>query len=155
MSASYKPARVNQIRPGDPTVIHRPTVEVRVTGPKQNQVYRGRLDTGSDDTILPWADIEYLGVDLIPGKSVEILGLGGSIRVMYGYVDFEILGPDGPVRWSHLAAFSPGGHTIFGLTGFLEYFVARFDGVKHEVKLQYRGKAPAPRFEPPAPRRPR
>ncbi len=72
---------------------------------------------------------------------------------MFGLIDFEIIGPAGPIRWSHLALFSPGDKTLFGYRGFLEYFVARFDGVKREIKLQFRGKAPAPRFVPPAPRR--
>jgi hypothetical protein len=96
-----------------------------------------------------------LGVELVPGLAVDIEGIGGSERMMFGLVDLEIRGPDGPIRWSHLAAFSPSDRTLFGLNGFLEYFVARFDGIKHEVKLQYRGKAPAPRFEPPTARRPR
>ena len=49
---------------------------------------------------------------------------------MFGFVDFEFLGSDGPIRWSHLAAFSPSDHTLFGIRGFLEYFVAKFDGPK-------------------------
>jgi hypothetical protein len=155
MSAYYEGEPVRPLRPGDPTVIHRPLVSVRAIGPKQNQVYEGLLDTGADETILPWSDLEWLGVQLLPRVVADIEGVGGSLRVMYGFVDLEFNGPDGPIRWSHLAAFGQRKRAIFGLNGFLEYFVARFDGVKHEVKLQYRGKAPAPRFEPPAPRRPR
>ncbi|HEY2156642.1 MAG TPA: hypothetical protein VGH33_13505 [Isosphaeraceae bacterium] len=72
---------------------------------------------------------------------------------MFGWVDLEFLDADGPIRWSHLAVFGPGDRTLFGLRGFLEFFVARFDGVKHDIRLQFRGKAPGPRFTPPAPRR--
>jgi hypothetical protein len=116
---------------------------------------RGRLDSGADDTVLPWSEIDRLGVELVPGLSVELEGLGGSERVMYGQVDLELDSPDGPIRWSHLAAFSPSERTLFGLNGFLEYFVVRLDGVKHEIGIKYRGKAPAPRFLPPVPRRSR
>jgi hypothetical protein len=155
MSASYEPVLTYGPETNRPVLIHRPMVEVRVIGPSANRSYRGRLDTGADETLLPWTAIEILGVSLIPGKSLEIFGIGGSEHVMFGLVDLEIQGADGPIRWSHRVGFSPSGRTLFGLTGFLEYFVARFDGVKHEIKLQYRGKAPAPRFEPPAPRRAR
>ena len=81
-------------------------------------------------------------------------GLGGSELLMFGIVDIEFTGvSSGPIRWSHLAAFSPGERTLFGLNGFLDFFVARFDGVRHEIKLQYRGNAPPPRFLLPIPRR--
>lgn len=136
-----------------PPVILRPVADVYVTGPAGGLPIQGLLDTGSDETVLPWWAVDRLGVKLVEGRSVEIHGIAGALPAMFGWVDFEFLGPDGPIRWSHLAAFSPGARTIFGLRGFLEYFVARFDGVKHEIKLQYRGKAPAPRFVPPAPRR--
>jgi hypothetical protein len=116
---------------------------------------RGRLDSGADDTVLPWSEIDHLGVELIPGVSLELAGLGGSERVMFGLVDLEFSGPDGPIRWSHLAAFSPSERTLFGLNGFLEYFVVRLDGVKREIGIKYRGKAPAPRFLPPVARRSR
>jgi hypothetical protein len=155
MSAFYRAFGTRPIRPNEPAWIDRPLVRARVIGPKGNLPCEGRLDTGADETVLPWTAIPILGVELVPGLAVDIEGIGGSERMMFGLVDLEIQGPDGPIRWSHLVAFSPSDRTLFGLNGFLEYFVARFDGVKHEVKLQYRGKAPAPRFEPPAPRRAR
>ncbi len=136
-----------------PASIHRPTARVRVIGPKGGWSYEGVLDTGAVETMLPWSAVDRLGVQLLPGRRVEIEGIGGSVAAMFGWIDLEFPGPDGPIRWSHLTLFSTSERTLFGLRGFLEYFVARFDGVRREVTLRYRGKAPGPRFVPPAPRR--
>ena len=136
-----------------PSHILRPMARVHVVGPGGSRAYEGDLDTGAAETMLPWDAVARLGVPLIPGRTMEIAGIGGSVNAMFGWVDFEFLGADGPIRWSHLAVFAPGEHTLFGLRGFLEYFVARFDGVRHEIRLQFRGKAPAPRYLPPVPRR--
>jgi hypothetical protein len=155
MNAFYRPFLTTDMATRKQKLIHQPTVEVRVAAARSSLIYQGRLDTGADDTVLPWSDIDTLGVQLLPGSGLELKGLGGSERVMFGLVDLEITAPDGPIRWSHLAAFSPSNLTLFGLNGFLEYFVVRLDGVKHEIKLQHRGKSPAPRFLPPLPRRSR
>ena len=136
-----------------PAIILRPTARVHIVGPRGGRSYEGELDTGAAETMLPLEAVDRLGVRLIPGRSIEIAGIGGSVPAMIGWVDFEFLAPDGPIRWSHLAVFGTGEHTLFGLRGFLEYIVAQFDGVRHEIRLQFRGKAPAPRFLPPAPRR--
>jgi hypothetical protein len=136
-----------------PAFILRPMARVQIVGPNGGFPYEGDLDTGAAETLLPWEVVDRLGVRLIPGRSIEIAGIGGSVPAMFGWVDFEFLTPDGPIRWSHLAVFGTGDHVLFGLRGFLEYFVARFDGVRHEIRLLFRGKAPAPRFLPPAPRR--
>ena len=155
MSAYYKTFQVQPLGTNGTGLMDRPVVEIRVIGPRDNRPYEGRLDTGADETVLPWKSIALMGVKLIPGKVIELEGIGGIERVMFGLVDLEIIGPEGPIRWSHEEAFSPSDRTLFELNGFLEYFVARFDGVRREVRLQYRGKAPLPRFEPPLPRRPR
>lgn len=155
MKASYRPFYFAGRGVGRPTVVYRPVAEVLVAGPRGNGVFRGRIDTGADETILPWRSIESLGVQLLPGASEELTGLGGSERAMFGWVDLEFSGADGPIRWSHLAAFSPSDRTLFGLNGFLEYFVARLDGVKREIGLRHRGKSPGPRFLPPVTKRSR
>jgi hypothetical protein len=155
MSVFYLPFTTIDFATQKLITIHRPMVEVRIAAARGSRILQGRLDSGADDTVFPWSDVERLGVELLPGVSLELEGLGGSERVLYGLVDLELGGPDGPIRWSHLAAFSPSERSLFGLNGFLEYFVVRLDGVKHEIGIKYRGKAPAPRFLPPTPRRSR
>ncbi len=136
-----------------PPNIHRPMARVQIIGPRGGWPYEGVLDTGASETMLPWSAVDRLGVQLLPARSVEIAGVGGSVTAMFGWVDFQLSDSDGPIRWSHLAAFSTDDRTLFGLRGFLEFFVARFDGVKHEIQLRFRGKAPGPRYTPPAQRR--
>ena len=127
-----------------PAIIHCPVADVRIFGPTGNELYQGRLDTGASETSLPWTAVDRLGVQLLPGRAVDIEGVGGSVVAMFGWVDFEFHGSQGLIRWSHLCVFTTSHHTLFGLRGFLEYFVARFDGVKHDIRLQFRGKAPRP-----------
>jgi hypothetical protein len=155
MIIPYRRSLLAQTRPGESAWIERPMAKVQVHGPRGNRLYNGRIDTGADDTILPWSAIDAVGVALIPGRPIDVEGIGGTERLMSGWVDLELAGDDGPIRWSCLAAFSPSGKTLFGLLGFLEHFVARFDGVKKEVRLQFRGQAPPPLFSPPTKRRTR
>lgn len=124
------------VTPGWP-VIRRPIVSVRVIGPAGSEDLRGRIDTGSDDTVLPRDLARRLGITL-EGPSVVLRGIAGEAAFRQGRVILELHKGKKVIRrvtsvgsWNNDDNFK----TLFGLNGFLEYFSAQFNGEREHVVL--------------------
>jgi len=55
---------------GDPIVIFRPEVRIRVHGPNGSGDFLALVDTGADNTILPESVARALGIPVVPGHLV-------------------------------------------------------------------------------------
>lgn len=119
--------------------VWRPAVDVRVIGPSGDETLTGSIDTGADDTLLPDFLISSLGIALDPDDIGKIEGIDGSeIDVRYATVDLELFDPtdsSDSYRWTTRVGFHARRNTVFGLTGFLEHFIAQFNGRTREVLL--------------------
>ena len=125
-------------------IVHRPVIPVRITGITGHHDLRGLVDTGANDTVLPDAILEFIGVTFRPGDRAVIVGIEGSTTVVrYGTVDLEIPGAGGGYRWSARVGFHAGFRAVLGHKGFLEYFTASFNGRSRQLTLTPNGTAPA------------
>jgi hypothetical protein len=153
MKVPYEPVSIRAVGTHDPLIVHRPMIHVRVIGPHGNVRVFGRIDTGSDDTLLPEVIAPNLGIALQSSHSEPLSVVGGGMAVVrYSTVDLELLAPEGPYRWSSLVGFHAGHSTVLGPAGFLEWFRAVFDGRKRVITLRFTGRAPQPLYEQPVPR---
>ena len=122
-------------------VVHRPEVPLRVIGPTGDAIFLALVDSGADGTILPKSIGEAIGVALDEQQSVPAAGFGGGqAAVLAGRVEVEVQQGGEHHRWAATVGFvdfaSPEDeHTILGHAGFLDYFVATFDGERHELEL--------------------
>lgn len=114
--------------------IFRPIIRATVIGPSGAMEVEGRVDTGADDTLLPESFIPQLGI--IPSGFAISSGVGGLIPVRFATVGLELRSKSGQsYRWSARVGFYPGMVPLFGLSGFLEFFTAMFNGAKRQVTL--------------------
>jgi hypothetical protein len=110
----------------------------------------GLPDTGAEQTLLDSSFIELLDVHIRAGDYEIFKGVSGSpFLVSYGVIDIELTAPKLKTvyKWSAKVGFMKRPHSegaIFGHDGFLEYFLASFNGVQHHVTL-----SPRKRFRPP------
>jgi hypothetical protein len=117
----------------------------------------GRLDTGSDVSILPFADSE--AIRPVWRSGVEVLRdyTGGLRTIRFGAVYLRIRLVHKILRWAAVVAFDDRrrDEALWGISGFLEYFNVRFAGPEQHFTLRLRGATP-PGFETepiPKPRR--
>lgn len=121
--------------------VYQPKIPVVLAGPKGERRFNALVDTGSDLTILPVYDVaELTGVKInrrtratVQGRSEahrEELFLGESCKLL-------LLGDDESYQWETNVWFSDDDASppILGHVGFLEFFLAMFDGLKRELTL--------------------
>jgi hypothetical protein len=121
--------------------VFRPQIRVWIEGPARIAQVVGLVDTGADVTLLPRRLGDLLAVTLDEGSTSPVAGLAGvGIDVSTGMVRWH-LGEDrtGP-SWSSRVGFvsyaDPNDEAIIlGHAGFLEYFVATFDGRARHLDL--------------------
>lgn len=140
LSFAYQPVKLLRKPPPwlplDAKEKFRPQVRIRVRG--QGQRVRGDavLDTGADETTLPWDLADSLKVPLVPTGSVRTRGL--SYPSGWGTVDFEFP-PDGAARWTWRTRvrFSRAReYPLLGIDGFLQFMDATFFGKDRRVELR-------------------
>jgi hypothetical protein len=122
-------------------------VEVRVIGPTGDWDELGRVDTGSDETLIPNQIAAEIGV--VMDDPVPVGGVGGGMLARFGTVDLELSDGQTSYRWSASVAFSPYPVALWGLNGFLQYFRATFNGRRQYLNLVPQGYAPPPMFPVP------
>ncbi len=115
----------------------RPLIRVSVIGPKNTLPMEGRLDTGSDDTVLPERLAGLIGVDLsnAPIGQSRTANMA-SVTVRYAQITLRMT--DGVERreWPAWVGFTPAIHRpLLGFAGFLQFFTAAFRGDREEVEL--------------------
>jgi len=130
----------------DLTVVFRPVIPVRVIGPAGAAAFYGLLDTGADQTVLPKALADLIGVTGNPARAATLLSASGEMSVTYTNVAFELGRGRGKVYWSATVAIIEEAwqEVVLGHAGFLEYFDATFFGVRRQVRLR-RNTRPLPK----------
>jgi hypothetical protein len=149
MNFFYRPAITYSPETGEPTVVLRPEIPVRVIGPRATAQFRALVDTGADNTILPWSLAENCGVELVEGKGPQMEVFGGQkIETLFGDVRFELKDASETIRWRTRVQFfafpSPEEESlVLGHAGFLDFFTAVFDGQLGELSLTPNSDLPA------------
>jgi hypothetical protein len=124
---------------GGATMIPRPIVAVRITGPSGSRLRDGLLDSGADETILDPSVAPLIGVDLSQALEREINLVGrGRIHCRYASVQLRITdGIAETYEWDTIVGFAPFPilRGLLGFAGFLQFFDAAFRGADQEVTL--------------------
>lgn len=126
---------------GEPNMILRPIIPVRIFGQTAFGHYAALVDTGADNTILPKRIADDLGIELQTGHGPDATAFGGqTISLLFGDVELELEEQQERVRWKSRVQFydfvNPEDETlILGHAGFLDYFSAMFDGEQGLLSL--------------------
>jgi hypothetical protein len=141
MIVRYTPCLVRSPVPalGGATILPRPLLAVRITGPTGSRLRDGLLDTGADETILDPSVAPLIGVDLSHALQREI-NLVGRGRFICRYAPVQLCITDGiseTYEWDTVVGFAPFPvlRGLLGFAGFLQYFDASFRGADREVTL--------------------
>lgn len=126
---------------GEPDLVQRPEVPIRIIGPNLSSTHYGLVDTGADNTILPARLLAELGVTAVAtsGPGVDAFA-GSNVPVSAAEVTFQLSDGDDQLSWTtdvlccHFAR-PEDEMLILGYQGFLEYFTATFDGENCELEL--------------------
>ncbi len=141
MIVRYTPCLVRTPVPalGGATILPRPLLPVRITGPSGSRLRDGLLDTGADETIVDPSVAPLIGVDLSQALQREINLVGrGRIRSRYASVQLRITdGVSETYEWDAVVGFAPFPvlRSLLGFAGFLQFFDAHFRGADQEVTL--------------------
>ena len=126
---------------GDPIVILRPEVLVRIYGPDGKESHYALVDTGADNTIFPASVALRLGISTSPCHGPEARAFGGQeIALTFADVVLELKDDGSSVRWQARVFFAEMNAdsedaVILGHQGFLDFFTATFDGEDCSVEL--------------------
>lgn len=119
-------------------VRHLPLLHANVEGPGGKIPFRFRLDTGSDQTILPQALASVLGVDLAAAPLAEAQSASGTV-IRYPCAQVILRISDGVefCTWEAQVGFVDvqRGFGLAGLAGFLDHFNLHLLGHDHEFTL--------------------
>ena len=130
-------------------LILRPVVTIQIAGPNAKARWDALVDTGADETLLPYSFAELLGVKLDRDATSQAAGISGEhLTVYYGDVAFQIADGSEQVGWSTTVGFVEFASTddevvVLGHLGCLDYFTAEFDGEAAELKLTANSLLPA------------
>ena len=121
----------------DVSVVYRPVIPFRGIGKTDVAVFYGLLDTGADETVLPQAIADLIGVVVDPTQTSVATSASGELPIVYGKVTLEIGKGKGRYRWQATVGVvnQPWQEAILGHAGFLHYFNAVFSWSKREVRL--------------------
>jgi predicted aspartyl protease len=128
--------------PAAPTlsVISRPVIPVRFSGPKGSRNIYALLDTGADESYITMSMAEKLGIAPISDVKSTVQSASGKMSIVYGEVLVDIA--DGDEQFSHRMTVGitseAWSEAILGHTGFLEHFDATFSFADQTVTLVVR-----------------
>lgn len=111
-------------------VVYRPVIPFRAIGTTDSAVFYGLLDTGADETILPKAMADLIGMAVDPTQTAIATSASGDLPIAYGQVTLEL--PKGGVdidgaRLPELS-ISPGNTRFSGKQAFCTTSMRRFRG---------------------------
>lgn len=141
MIFEYSSVLVRDAETGDPGLILRPEVSIRVIGPADERLLWALVDTGADNTILPMSVAEQCGIATVNGTGPMLEAYGGQkITTRFGNIAFELRAGSDVIRWQARVQFfdfdSPEQESIvLGHADFLDYFTATFDGLEGILTL--------------------
>jgi hypothetical protein len=127
------------------TVAYRPYIPIRIIGPGGSARLHGLVDTDADQTVLPRAIAEPLGIDIDPEARARFRGVGGHlVTAYYGRVELEVGTRSRRYRWPVTVAFlDSAAGVILGHAGFLHYFTASVNGQHRYVTIAPNNMLPA------------
>lgn len=133
---------------GDPQIILRPEVLVKIVGPARSEAFLGLVDSGADNTVLPTSVADRLGISLRPAKGPSGTAFGGhELEFQVGQVEFEISDDQATWTWQTEVLFhqfeeAQNETLIFGHAGFLDFFRTLLDPEQSIVELTPNGLFP-------------
>ena len=138
---------------GEPQMILRPEISVRISGAQGSDIFLGLVDSGADQTVLPTSIADRLQIDLRPAAGPSGSAFGGhSLEFQVGAVVFELTDDDTQAVWTWPTEVlfhrfdDPQDETlIFGHAGFLDYFRILLDPEQALIELTPNGLFPAER----------
>jgi hypothetical protein len=138
MRFAYRPALT--VSPGGMTYILRPIIPVLILGPQGSDLVFALVDTGSDECLFPRTLVPSLGVTVDDSQAIPFSGMSGSpLMASPGQVELEIADGTETYRWPAPVRFVSAGAlsspAILGHAGFLDFFLAAFDGQRKELVL--------------------
>jgi predicted aspartyl protease len=122
-------------------LILRPVITLQIAGSLAHAQWDALVDTGADETLLPFSLAEVLGVELDRELTSIAAGISGdALTIHYGEVQFQISQESETISWSALVGFVEFGSSddeliVLGHGGFLDYFTATFNGELAELDL--------------------
>lgn len=125
----------------DFVILRRPEIPITIIGPAGWVTCLGLVDTGSDNTIFPKTLADYLHIRLNEETTSSATSFGGSrVDLEIGEVELRIEANGESFRWrTPVSFFDFASHdeemVILGHAGFLDYFLAAFDGKLSDVSL--------------------
>lgn len=142
MRFHYKRFWIKQSEEKPWIVISRPIVPILISGPSGSARLPALVDTGSDETLLPYSVAETLGIKISNATKAEVMGIGDQpLEVSYGTIELCITGLIEQFKWSTRVGFVKYGDpenesVILGHKGCLEFFQLFFDGPKKELEIK-------------------
>jgi hypothetical protein len=138
----YVPVSYRQSIPslGGGVVRYRPVMAVRLTGPRNDWLRDGLLDTGADETIFGEIVATIIGLDLdqAEARDVGLVGRPQPVRCRYAPVRLRITdGLRETYEWTAVVGFAATRlrYPLLGHSGFLQFFDAEFRGADRAVIL--------------------
>jgi hypothetical protein len=135
-------------------VQYRPLVPVRLRGPAGwSQPLGCILSSGSDLTVFPEEEADFVGIDLHAAQNEQALTDAG-LAILFRRAAVRIRIADGSgetCEWDTLIGFTafPLIWPLLGQTAFLEFFNANLDGELHEAVLSPNGTFQGQHTPPP------
>lgn len=136
----YSTALAEDADSGDFLVFRRPEVTVRIAHAGAAIAVDGLVDTGSDLTIFPLSLAKQLGIAVTPAREGTARVFGGQpVGLFTGMVVLELVQGE-VLRWKDYVWFCDFGQpkdqtVVLGHAGFLDYFLAEFDGRASVLRL--------------------
>lgn len=141
MKVPYKRYSIEPTAVSASTELFRPMVPLRVIGPTGDAFLWALVDTGADQTVLPRAIAEEIGVSIDDDRGWQVGGFGGqTVNVAPADVTLQLGYAGQSFEWDVTVGFVDFAQpedeiTLLGHVGFLDFFRATFDGLAHELEL--------------------
>ncbi|MCI0739253.1 MAG: retroviral-like aspartic protease family protein [Gemmataceae bacterium] len=143
---SYQAVLLDPNKPPPPSlpagaqVRWRPLVRVRVIGPGRRHwdCDKALVDSGADDTLIPYHVAKMIGAQLLPDQGHAHHWRGMRYALRFARVELELTDDVSVWRWPALVAFSPAAirYPLLGHCGFMEYIETRFLDADRRVELE-------------------
>jgi hypothetical protein len=147
----YVPVSYHQPIPslGGGLVRYRPVMAVRLTGPRNDVLQDGLLDTGADETLFEERLAAIIGLDLDQAeeRKVGLVGRPRPVRCRYAPVRLRITdGLRETYEWTAVVGFAATRlrYHLLGQSGFLQFFDVEFRGADRAVVLTPNRSFPGP-----------
>jgi hypothetical protein len=128
----------------DESLLYRPVIRVRLTGPLGADDFWALLDTGADETYVTQEMAELLGIVPIEHAFGTVHSASGTMTVRYGELGIELDDGIDNCSWKSIVGIvdQDWPEAILGHRGVLEFFDAKFLGAEKSVILSSHSQGP-------------